>query len=558
MLADATREVAGPVFTPCELCRDGVEALRSEIQRLKHELALSQAHCQQMQKERDRVSDINRKLFDQVRQHVPGLITSLRRYGEIDDPGQQVLVDLLMQAGGRIPASPAAPSPDAQPEPQPRKEPKPAKPDGRSTSKHARGGTMQWPQGAPEEQIHLPDPEIVVTDAQGRPLVRVGEVEVERLVHVEPAKVSIQVFTASVFAPRDDPADSLHAEVPQRLLPHVSITHGTVASLALWRYDLLLPIYRIEELMGQLAWTIARGTICRWLMSASPVAVAEAIHDEILTTPCVSFDDTPWWVLQPDRDANGKPSFEPRGEAHQARIFAVADANGTNIAYHYRHNKLGEHLRQLLGGYQGKVLVDDYRGYLAPLKELKLIYGNCWAHVRIKTDEAHDQTWGPILLGHIKDLFKAEENFRKESPDERLRHRQEICRPIVDAFFAECDRVQPLLAPKDPLAIAVSYAIRLKDGLKRFLDDPFIPLSNNGIERGFRPVAISRRNSLFSDTERGARTSAAWMTVIQSARRLGINVHQYLIWMMDHLAAGTKAPRELTPCAYQRHLGDQN
>lgn len=548
--------ISESMFTPCDQCRSGVEALQERARRLEQELARSQAAAEYAQRERDRVSKINHQLCEQIRLHVPGVIKAYRRHGEIDDPGQQVLVDLLVQAGGRNPSQQKTTSSQAtqeQASASQQQSPKPEKKaDGRSTSPHPRGGSMQWPLGADEETVRLPAPEILVPDAQGRPLVEIGEVEVDRVVHVEPAKVTIKVFVSPVFAPQDDPTDTITSEAPERILPHVAITHGTIASLAVWRYDLLLPIYRCQEMLGILDWPIKRGTLCRWLMAAAPCAVAEAINAEILSAPCVSFDDTPWWVLQPDLNAEGTPSFKARGEAHQARIFAVADANGTNIAYHYRPNKLGEHLGQILSSYTGRVLVDDYRGYLAPLKELKLIYANCWAHVRIKIDDADDKTWGPKLLELVKDLFTTDQLFADEPPDERQRHRQEKCRPIVDEFFTECERVHPFLAPKDPLANAISYAMRLKSGLERFLDDPFIPLSNNDIERGFRPVAISRRNSLFSDTERGARTSAIWMTIVQSARRLKINVYKYMVWMMDHLAAGSKEPKELTPRAYQQ------
>lgn len=544
-------------FTPCGHCRSVVESLQEQVRRLTRELQMSQAAVQQTQKERDRVVAENHRLYERIRQHVPGLIKFLSRMGEVDHPGQQVLLDILAQAGVKAPSSsqaePSSPPLEGQDQQQQAAVDEPQKKvDGRSRSKHPRGGSMPWPLGAEERETLLPAPELAVTDDQGRPLVQVGVQEVRKEVHVEPGKLWVEIFKAPVFAPQDEPSDIIHVEAPERILPDVAIGHDTIAALSIWRYAMLLPMYRIQEMLAQFAWPIPRGTLCRWLINSAPDAVAAAIHQEILAASCVSFDDTSWWVLKPDLDQQGQPSFTPQGEAHQARIFALADANGSNIAYHYRPNKLGEHLLQLMAGYTGNILVDDCRGYIAPLKQLGIVPANCWAHVRTKIDEANDLTWGPYFLELIKKLFETDDGGVDRPPDERRRHRQRECTPIVDEFFNECERIQPMLAPKDPLANAVTYALRLRTGLERFLDDPSIPLSNNGIERGFRPVAISRRNSLFSDTERGARASSIWMTVIQSARRLGLNLIQYVPWMFDHLAAGSKDPSDLTPCAYQR------
>ncbi len=64
--------------------------------------------------------------------------------------------------------------------------------------------------------------------------------------------------------------------------------------------------------------------------------------------------------------------------------------------------------------------------------------------------------------------------------------------------------------------------------LVRYLDDGRYPIDNNTIENAFRPLAIGRKNWLFSKTQAGARASANLYSLIETAKGHGIEPYAYL------------------------------
>jgi hypothetical protein len=62
----------------------------------------------------------------------------------------------------------------------------------------------------------------------------------------------------------------------------------------------------------------------------------------------------------------------------------------------------------------------------------------------------------------------------------------------------------------------------------RLLDDGAMPIDNNALERDIRPVAIGRKNWLFAGSPRGGRAAATFFSLLESARRAGVNTFEYM------------------------------
>ena len=61
-----------------------------------------------------------------------------------------------------------------------------------------------------------------------------------------------------------------------------------------------------------------------------------------------------------------------------------------------------------------------------------------------------------------------------------------------------------------------------------FLDHPGLPLTNNVAERALRPYVIWRKTSFASQSMRGLAFRERILSVIGTARHLGLNTHQLL------------------------------
>ena len=67
---------------------------------------------------------------------------------------------------------------------------------------------------------------------------------------------------------------------------------------------------------------------------------------------------------------------------------------------------------------------------------------------------------------------------------------------------------------KGQLQTAVMYALNQKVELLRFLDDGNLEASNNLAEQAIRPIAIGRKNYLFSTSMKGATDNEIAYTIL--------------------------------------------
>jgi hypothetical protein len=93
--------------------------------------------------------------------------------------------------------------------------------------------------------------------------------------------------------------------------------------------------------------------------------------------------------------------------------------------------------------------------------------------------------------------------LRNADPAARGVARAERARPIVLALRERLDCWKTELLPKNPMALAVGYALNQWEELTAFLPDPELPIHNNLAEQEMKRQALNRKNSLFVGNARG-------------------------------------------------------
>src|SRR3984885_3051989 len=73
------------------------------------------------------------------------------------------------------------------------------------------------------------------------------------------------------------------------------------------------------------------------------------------------------------------------------------------------------------------------------------------------------------------------------------------------------------ISAKLPLAEAIRYTLGHWEGLTVFLTDGRVEVDSNTVERSMRPIALGRKNSLFSGSEGGAESWAILASVLNTA-----------------------------------------
>ena len=89
--------------------------------------------------------------------------------------------------------------------------------------------------------------------------------------------------------------------------------------------------------------------------------------------------------------------------------------------------------------------------------------------------------------------------------------------------------------PKSLLGKAIAYARNQWSRLIVYLEDGRLRIDNNLVENAIRPFAVGRKNWLFSGSPRGAKASAAFYSLIETAKANGLEPYAYLRFLFERL-----------------------
>ena len=66
--------------------------------------------------------------------------------------------------------------------------------------------------------------------------------------------------------------------------------------------------------------------------------------------------------------------------------------------------------------------------------------------------------------------------------------------------------------------------------------DGSLEIDNNGAERAIKPFLIGRKNWLFSNTSKGAKSSATIYSIIETAKANSLILKKYLVYLFDKIS----------------------
>ncbi len=89
--------------------------------------------------------------------------------------------------------------------------------------------------------------------------------------------------------------------------------------------------------------------------------------------------------------------------------------------------------------------------------------------------------------------------------------------------------------PKGLYLKALNYTINQREPLMNTLLDERLEVSNNRSERAIKPFVMGRKNWLFCNTPRGAKSSAILYSIVVSAIENELLPFEYLSYLLDQL-----------------------
>ena len=411
----------------------------------------------------------------------------------------------------------------------------------------------------PVEKVVFDVPEEDRFDSSGNPMERIGEEHVRYELSVLPKQYQIKdIRVVSYGSKRSKETGGARAEVkegdvPPAIIPHSPVGASVLADVAINKCDYGLPLYRQERMMRDMGVPIRRNVMSEWFISSAELVgpLWEAMKDEEKKLSVIHADETFGQVLH---NATGNP---------RAKLDYWAYCSGkwepVQVAcFEYRPSRAGANARRFLDGYGGKVITDGCSSFKA-IEHLER--GGCWAHTRRywynalpselrsrrtkadKLDEDALRTIDPekcvqlkcLLL--INDLFRYEQDYDSShlTAPQRLERRKKECRPVLDAYWETVEKLANENITGN-LQKAVTYSLKQRKYLMKFMEHGDMPISNNAVERLIRNFVIGRKNWLFCDTEKGAQAVATLYSIIVTAHANGLNVRSYLEHVLKSMA----------------------
>jgi transposase len=137
------------------------------------------------------------------------------------------------------------------------------------------------------------------------------------------------------------------------------------------------------------------------------------------------------------------------------------------------------------------------------------------------------------ILDLIAELYTVERLIPQELSQEaqlplRAEFRQRLSRPLVERIEQWGKDYALKTLEQSGLGRAIAYMQGLWPGLVRFLDNPKIPLDNNGTERAIRGPVVGRKNFYGSRSRRGTEVAATFYTIFETAKLLQLDPAAYL------------------------------
>lgn len=325
------------------------------------------------------------------------------------------------------------------------------------------------------------------------------------------------------------------APLPPVLQERCLATPDLIAQVLVSKYVDHLPLYRQEQIfLNRYDVEIARQTLCRWVELAA--WWLEPIYTEMIRLQnlrsYLQIDETPIAYLEPGA-----------GKTKQG-YFWVTSVPGGDVIYHWYPGRAAKYLDKVLDkSFIGTIQCDAYQAYKSFEKQRAgpLELAGCWAHVRRKFFDSLDRDRAVVLwlLCQIGQLYQIERNLREIGASAKLRAviRSSESAPIVKRLCKAFDLLKPRYLPQSSLGKAINYAMGQWPDLQVFLHNGKVELDNNLVENAIRPTKLGLKNWLFIGSENSGKTSAIVFTLVESAKRHGLEPYSYLCDLLHRLPA---------------------
>lgn len=301
---------------------------------------------------------------------------------------------------------------------------------------------------------------------------------------------------------------------PERAIRGGRYSLGFAIKVALDKYLDHIPLARQERIMRRHGLKVTTQTLWDQLdgLAKRLVSTDAGLLRKTLQSQVIGLDQTSWKRLD--------------GSSDKPWQMWCLTAPGV-VCHRIRNDKGAATFKDLVGDYEGTIVCDALKTHEAGARDGPgILLAGCWAHVYRKFEEAEpDHPEANLAMGWIGELYDIDE---RAGDDASLR--LELRRSESSAVLAKLKTWLWSQAVLKTLSIgkAAAYTIANWERLTRFVNNPLVPLDNNGTERGIRGPVVGRKNHYGSKSKRGTEVAALFYTLVETAKLHGVDPSRYL------------------------------
>ena len=361
---------------------------------------------------------------------------------------------------------------------------------------------------------------------------------ISRKYHFTPAKITVDEHHIGVYASKED-GHMKRAPHPKGLLPSSPVTASLAAAVMNGKYVNAVPLYRLEKEFERYGLSITRQNMANWMIRLGHEYLAvmyDYLHEKLYGYHVIQADETPVLVNRDGRPAGSKSYMwvYRSGYLYEDRQI---------VLYEYQKTRNASHPREFLKNYSGICVTDGYQVYHTVEKELEsLRIAGCWVHCRRKFEEAlkvvpkgsEKESLSYLIMKQIQAIYREENKLKNLEPEDRLKQRRVVIKPLVDALFVYLKNHESE-AGSNTLKKAFTYALNQEKYLRVFLEDGEVPMDNNASERAIRGFCIGKKNWEMIDTINGATSSAIIYSIAETAKANNLKPYEYFEYLLTEI-----------------------
>lgn len=386
-------------------------------------------------------------------------------------------------------------------------------------------GRSPLPEHLRREQIII-DPDADITGCR-----KIGE-EITEVLEYQPGELYVKQYRRVKYI---DPAKNavLIGSLPARAIDKAIAGEGLLAQVAIDKYVDHLPLYRQMQRFDRAGVKLPYSTLTDWVAATCKLITPlfDALKAEVLSCGYLQVDETPIRVL--DRDKNG--------ETHRGYYWVYHNPIDKVVFFDYQPGRGRQGPMEILQNFQGYLQSDGYSAYDIFDKRERIRLLHCMAHARRMFHDAlgNDKAVAEYAMSEMQKLYAIERicKERNLSFDEIKTKRQSEAAPILASLGQWMKEQYIQASPRSMIGKALAYSIERWEKLSRYTEDGKLRIDNNLVENSIRPVALGKKNYLFSGSHEAARRSGMLYSLLGTCKMHSIEPYNWLKDVLQRINA---------------------